>query len=353
MGRTVANTLAKHERSLALRIKNASDHSRLSTASESRGFAVPEPTGPQRPGAGPQQEKDRVEATEPGRTGGPGRPGAADRARRGETAHYGSSAPREATTTPPADARRAPGPAGDAPATGAAATAAAPDGGDGASGGTGARPRRRQARGERRITQLLEAAASVFCTTGYTAASTNAIAREAGVSPGTLYQYFPNKEAIAVELGSRLLERWRASHGTALANADQDLPLDQLLNSILDPLFTFNYENPAFAVLIHGPDAPGRIAEEFATVHGELLGRIEELLAAHLPAAPPAELARVARTSFAILKAGLDLVIAHEGEEREKYATEVKLAMFRYLEPVFTAWDPECPWALRASGGAG
>lgn len=47
----------------------------------------------------------------------------------------------------------------------------------------GERPRRRQARGERRITQLLEAAASVFCTTGYTAASTNAIAREAGVSP--------------------------------------------------------------------------------------------------------------------------------------------------------------------------
>ncbi|CAM5687002.1 TetR family transcriptional regulator [Streptomyces purpurascens] len=63
------------------------------------------------------------------------------------------------------------------------------------------RPRRRQARGERRITQLLEAAATVFATTGYTAASTNAIAREAGVSPGTLYEFFPNKEAIAIELG--------------------------------------------------------------------------------------------------------------------------------------------------------
>lgn len=63
-------------------------------------------------------------------------------------------------------------------------------------------PRRRQARGERRIAQLLQAAAGVFCRTGYAAASTNAIAREAGVSPGTLYQFFPNKEAIAVELGA-------------------------------------------------------------------------------------------------------------------------------------------------------
>lgn len=82
------------------------------------------------------------------------------------------------------------------------------------------RPRRRQARGERRIAQLLEAAASVFCTTGYTAASTNAIAREAGVSPGTLYQFFPNKEAIAIELGDRLMHEMRDTYGEALAPVD-------------------------------------------------------------------------------------------------------------------------------------
>ncbi|RST20571.1 hypothetical protein EF908_26870, partial [Streptomyces sp. WAC04770] len=39
----------------------------------------------------------------------------------------------------------------------------------GGSAGT-ARPRRRQARGEARIAQLLQAAASVFCTSGYTPA---------------------------------------------------------------------------------------------------------------------------------------------------------------------------------------
>uniref|UniRef100_UPI00056AEC4A helix-turn-helix domain-containing protein n=2 Tax=Streptomyces TaxID=1883 RepID=UPI00056AEC4A len=71
---------------------------------------------------------------------------------------------------------------------------------------------RRQARGERRIAQLLDAAASVFCRTGYAAASTNAIAREAEVSPGTLYQFFPNKEAIAIHLGDELLRRARDMH---------------------------------------------------------------------------------------------------------------------------------------------
>lgn len=197
-----------------------------------------------------------------------------------------------------------------------------------------AKPRRRQARGERRIAQLLEAAANVFCSSGYTAASTNAIAREAGVSPGTLYQFFPNKEAIAVELGGRLLERWRESHGAALTAANLNLPLDELLDAVLDPLFAFNHENPAFAVLMHGPDIPGQITQEFNALHAGLLTRIEEIIAGYLPDAPPAELSRTAATIFAIFKAGLDLVLTHEGEERQAYITEIKKVMFGYLNPL-------------------
>jgi AcrR family transcriptional regulator len=203
----------------------------------------------------------------------------------------------------------------------------------------GARPRRRQARGERRIAQLLDAAASVFCTTGYTAASTNAIAREAGVSPGTLYQFFPNKEAIAIELGDRLLHQWRDSHGAALVAANQDLPLEQLLEAVLDPLITFNEENPAFAVLMHGPDIPGRISQEFDTVHAGLLERIEEILAGYLPGTPAEEVHRVSTVSFAVFKAGLDLILAHEGAERVAYTQELKTIMFRYLHPLLGEAD--------------
>ncbi|MGW1978459.1 TetR family transcriptional regulator [Streptomyces sp. NPDC001889] len=185
------------------------------------------------------------------------------------------------------------------------------------------------------MAQLLSAAASVFTTTGYTAASTNAIAREAGVSPGTLYQFFPNKEAIAIELGGRLLEQWRESHGTALLATNLDLPLDELLDSVLDPLFAFNYENPAFAALIHGPDTPGQITEEFHAIHEGLITRIEGILGDYLPGTPPAELSRVANITFTLFKAGLDLALAHEGEERQGYVREIKTVMFRYLEPLF------------------
>jgi AcrR family transcriptional regulator len=62
--------------------------------------------------------------------------------------------------------------------------------------------RKRNARGELRRQNLLRAAAAVFGRLGYHETTTNAIAREAGVSPATLYQFVPNKEALASALAS-------------------------------------------------------------------------------------------------------------------------------------------------------
>ncbi|WP_256102872.1 TetR/AcrR family transcriptional regulator [Streptomyces sp. Ncost-T10-10d] len=195
------------------------------------------------------------------------------------------------------------------------------------------RPRRRQARGEARITQLLRAAANVFCTTGYTAASTNAIAREAGVSPGTLYQFFPNKEAIAVELGDQLLNRWRETYGAAFLPDHLTLPLDRMLDATLDPLIAFNCENPAFTVLMHGSEIPG-ITQGHDALHMTMLDRVEAILGDYLPDTPPAQITRIANMIFILFKGGLDLIMAHEGDERDAYIRELKTALLRYLEPL-------------------
>ncbi|MGW3356421.1 TetR/AcrR family transcriptional regulator [Streptomyces bungoensis] len=195
-------------------------------------------------------------------------------------------------------------------------------------------PRRRQARGERRIAQLLTAAARVFCTSGYTAASTNAIAREAGVSPGTLYQFFPNKEAIAVELGDRLMHEMRETYGEVLTPVDPATPLEEAIGSAVDRFMAFNTEHPVFFALMHGPDVPGRIAEAHDQLHATLIGRIEDLLASLLPGASPADVTRTAHVCLGIYKAGLELVLAHEGAERAAYVQEVKAVLVRYLQPL-------------------
>lgn len=195
-------------------------------------------------------------------------------------------------------------------------------------------PRRRQARGERRIAQLLEAAANVFCSTGYTAASTNAIAREAGVSPGTLYQFFPNKEAIAIELGDRLVHEMRETYGEALAPVDPATPLEEAVGTAVDRLMAFNTEHPVFFTLMHGPDIPGRVTEDHDALHSSVSTRIEQLLAGFLPGTPPAELSRTAQVCVSVYKAGLELVLAHEGAERDAYIRELKRVLVRYLAPL-------------------
>lgn len=234
--------------------------------------------------------------------------------------------------------------AGDTGAMGATEdTKGAAGAGDAAADPATARPRRRQARGEARIAQLLKAAASVFCTNGYTAASTNAIAREAGVSPGTLYQFFPNKEAIAVELGDQLLSRWRETYGAAFLPSHLELPPDRLLDATLDPLIEFNCENPAFTVLMHGSEIPGTITQDHDAIHTTMLARVETILTGYLPSTPPGEITRVATMIFVIFKAGLDVIMAHEGAEREAYIKELKTALLRYLEPMVCDTTPHAP----------
>ncbi len=56
------------------------------------------------------------------------------------------------------------------------------------------------------VESILAAAARVFVREGYARASTNRIAAAAGISVGSLYQYFPGKDAVAVAL----LRRHRA-----------------------------------------------------------------------------------------------------------------------------------------------
>ncbi|MFD6167481.1 TetR family transcriptional regulator [Streptomyces coeruleorubidus] len=197
------------------------------------------------------------------------------------------------------------------------------------------RPRRRQARGERRIAQLLDAAATVFSTTGYTAASTNAIAREAGVSPGTLYQFFPNKEAIAIELGSRLMHEMRQSYDEVLTPIDPAAtPIEDVIAGTVDRFIEFNCRHPAFFALMHGSDIPGRIAEEHDALHRTLAARVETFLAPFTPGVPAPAVARAAQMCVGIYKAGLELVLAHEGAEREAYVQELKDALLRYLRPL-------------------
>lgn len=79
----------------------------------------------------------------------------------------------------------------------------------------------RQTRAEETVSAILEAAAQVLEAGGLAAFTTNAVAERAGVSIGTLYQYFADKQALLRTLAERELHRTLAAVATALRGNPQ------------------------------------------------------------------------------------------------------------------------------------
>ena len=78
-----------------------------------------------------------------------------------------------------------------------------------------------QTRAEETVSAILEAAAQVLEAGGPAAFTTNAVAERAGVSIGTLYQYFADKQALLRTLAGRELQRTLAVVATALRGNPQ------------------------------------------------------------------------------------------------------------------------------------
>lgn len=81
------------------------------------------------------------------------------------------------------------------------------------------RKRPRQARAEATVDSIIEAAARILERDGVEAFNTNAVARLAGVSVGSLYQYFPGKDAIMAALIRRENQAFTQALDTALRTA--------------------------------------------------------------------------------------------------------------------------------------
>ncbi|WP_221890878.1 TetR/AcrR family transcriptional regulator [Microbispora sp. KK1-11] len=198
-----------------------------------------------------------------------------------------------------------------------------------------ARPRRRQARGERRMSEILDAAAAVFAEQGYERTTTNAIAAAAGISPGSLYQFFRSKEAVAQALADRFTVQMRAAHGEAFAPADlAAMDLDELLDRVVDPLVAFNVANPGFKALFARPDMPPGLATAAGPIQSALLGRVEAILAVRAPGLSAPERTRSARVLVQIFQAMTPVVVAAPEDEREAEVRELKKVLRGYLAPL-------------------
>jgi len=183
------------------------------------------------------------------------------------------------------------------------------------------RRRPRQERARFTVAAILEAAAEVIDDVGWDRASTNRIAERAGVSIGSLYQYFPNKEAILAQLEEH---HRTAVHGVVAAALDRlaepTVAVDTALRALFDDLIELHRDNPVLTRVL-STRVPHHTAQGRGDEDNRMIHRLEEILVLR-PDVRTRDTAAVAHV-LATTTEALTRWIAHEAPEQLNVPTLV------------------------------
>jgi AcrR family transcriptional regulator len=190
-----------------------------------------------------------------------------------------------------------------------------------------------QARGAQRITRILDAAAEVIGEVGYDATTTVLIATRAHTAIGSLYQFFPNKEAIVAGLLERYHEDLRAVYSAIITPDLPHLPLPEMLDRIIDPLMEFELGRRGFMTLFIGMPTSSGLARPVKAMTDEMVGQIAGIFTVRLPDLDPKLARRYSTVVIHMAKAFLGMA-ATPIMDRTEIIAELKTALLRYLSPL-------------------
>ncbi len=163
---------------------------------------------------------------------------------------------------------------------------------------TAPRKKPKQERSQATVDAILVATARVLCETGYDRASTNRIALAAGVSVGSLYQYFPSKEALVAALVERHVDEMTSLVKRKLAEVHA-APLTSAVETMIGAMFAAHAVDPRLhQVLVEQVPRIGRL-EKLRNVECE----VQALVAAFLSARPKLCRAPVDTMAFVLVHA--------------------------------------------------
>lgn len=101
-----------------------------------------------------------------------------------------------------------------------------------------------QGRSQATVEAILDATLQVLMKQGVARFNTASVSERAGVSVGTLYQYFPDKESLVTAVAVRSLTQMRAAVEVA-AREVAEVPRRQGLSWLIERLVTFKRDNLA------------------------------------------------------------------------------------------------------------
>jgi AcrR family transcriptional regulator len=189
----------------------------------------------------------------------------------------------------------------------------------------------RQKRAVATVDAIVESAARILRERGYEATSVNEVARRAGVSVGSLYQYFPSKEALVGEVGRRHAQRTIdvfCSGFGALAH----LPPSEAVRGVVRQLLRAFSIDPALRRALAGEPAVVAAMEtpEFDALLAEAIGGYLAFHRAHMR---PTNLPLAVRiVMIAVESVGGQLTLDERSPaERAEIESELATLVLRYL----------------------
>jgi AcrR family transcriptional regulator len=191
-----------------------------------------------------------------------------------------------------------------------------------------------QVRSQERVKQILDVAEQLFLEVGYTTATTRAIAARAEVSVGSLYQFFPDKEAILKALASRYLamqyQRFLDLHGPeALA-----LPLSSYVDRMIDVFDQFYTDYPGSRAIFKQllDTITWSAIEQIDDVEYQVVDELTRFFHDRQPSLSPQQCERIALVITKTVTELLWFSLSRDQEFRQALVVETKLLILSYLQ---------------------
>ena len=183
-----------------------------------------------------------------------------------------------------------------------------------------------QSRSAETVRTILEGAARVLEEQGLAGYTTNAVAERAGVSVGSVYQYFPGKEALTAALVARETGLLIAAVQEAAEAATPELGLRRIVQAAV----AHQMSRPRLALLLDREENRLQLDDNLDAVTRAISSAFLALLG-HLEPRPPVEAETAAGDLFALVRGIVDA--AGERGERASDALEPRVlrAVFGYL----------------------
>src|ERR1700722_17903393 len=184
----------------------------------------------------------------------------------------------------------------------------------------------KRARGVQRVAELLDAGSALFAENGYDATTMTQIAKRAGASIGSLYQFFPTKEVLAEALFGRYVERMTS----LLEELEQHAPglsAVRLANRLVDLMLDVRSDGDAAAALL---SSVAGIGERRKPLPGAFGPQIAAILRAANPRLPEKSAAEAAVLIAHFLKIVPSLAM-EEKDDRQALLVQARKMLAAYL----------------------